>query len=106
MTSTSDEAPRCQQVLHTEWCSRPESQHHVGYGHPFLAPPDEAKPHEIARASAVTEWGCPFCGEPNDVHGEGALYSWMECGKCFKHAFLVSEYDEADAAECATSAHA
>ena len=85
---------RCQYTMRIEYCSKPESQHYPGYGHPFAPPPAQPKPGEIAKASAVTEWTCPHCGVDNDVHGEGALYSWMECTSCFKYAYLISEYDE------------
>ena len=75
-------------------CGRPASQH-VGQKHAFKPPPIEPKDDEIAYASAVTSWHCPFCGAYNDVHGEGALGSWMECtASCGKWAFLLSEYDE------------
>jgi hypothetical protein len=88
------EEARCVAVVETpRYCGRPPRQHYPGHGHRFEAPPDEPKSHEIARASAVTMWDCPFCKAPNDVHGEGALNSWMECGECGEDAFLVSEYD-------------
>lgn len=49
--------------------------------------------HELASAMAITEWICPFCGADNDVWGEGALESWMECGTCLQPAYLVMDPD-------------
>jgi len=46
------------------------------------------EPHEIAPAMVVTEWVCPFCNYENDVWGEGAVHSWMECASCGESAYL------------------
>lgn len=41
-----------------------------------------------AMAMVITEWICHACGHENDVWGEGALGSWMECGSCGEDSFL------------------
>lgn len=51
-------------------------------------PPMLPEPHEIALALVTTEWTCPFCQYHQDVWGEGAIQTWMECGSCGKPAFL------------------
>lgn len=63
---------------------------------PLYGPPprpegyvDLPRPEEIADAHVQTDWTCPYCGADNDVWGEGAVFSWMECMSCFKFAFLV-----------------
>lgn len=55
-----------------------------------FTPIDIPEEHEIAPALAVTTWTCPYpeCGADNDVWGEGAVGSWMECGTCGKQAWL------------------
>lgn len=82
-------------------CNHPSSSHYKdggccqagdGLGRwcecPNADPPMLPEPHEIATASAVTEWTCPFCQHHQDVWGEGAMHTWMECGSCGKYAFL------------------
>lgn len=51
-------------------------------------PPLLAEPHEIAAALVVTEWTCPHCKTVQNVRGEGAIYTWMECGYCHEYAYL------------------
>ena len=106
--AVDDTDPRCQ-YARVEGCGRRKSRHYVEYGyggHAFVPPSIAPKPSEIASASAVTEWDCPFCAAANDVHGEGALYSWMECGECGKFAYLVSEYDESQTRDAVRQTHA
>ena len=55
------------------------------YQHPVVPPAD----NEIAVAEVLTQWTCPFCGEDNEVAGEGAVDSWMECSGCQRNAWLV-----------------
>lgn len=50
---------------------------------------DPPQPHQVADALVVTSWTCPHCKADNDVWGEGAVFSWMECSTCFEDAFLV-----------------
>lgn len=50
---------------------------------------DIPKPEEIADALVVTSWTCPFCKAENDVWGEGAVFSWMECPDCGKDSYLM-----------------
>lgn len=44
--------------------------------------------HEKSRAMVVTEWTCALCGAENDVWGEGAIGTWMECAKCGRETWL------------------
>lgn len=45
----------------------------------FLPPEDLPEPHECVPALAVTSWTCRTCGYEQDVWGEGAIESWMDC---------------------------
>lgn len=79
-------------------CARCGHQHqtrcnqHTHFGRycdcPAPEPPMLPEPHEIAAATVVTEWTCPYCNTQQDVWGEGAILHWMECGHCGKPAFL------------------
>lgn len=52
----------------------------------FVDPPRD---DEMASALVTTEWICPRCLAENDVWGEGAVDSWMECSNCLVMSFLV-----------------
>jgi hypothetical protein len=74
-------------------CGKPRRQHSSGpYGlgcKLFNPAPQPAKPHEIVQCEVLTSWTCWSCGKDNDVSGEGAAYSWMECGYCPEYSWLV-----------------
>lgn len=50
---------------------------------------DPVPPEAIAAAEVITSWVCPFCKADNDVSGEGAVGSWMECSNCLRDAWLA-----------------
>ena len=57
--------------------------------HPFKSRASLPKSEDLAEALVITEWTCPRCGEDNDVWGEGAVFSWMECAHCRVESYLV-----------------
>lgn len=68
-------------------------RHEVPIVGPIRCPDDWADlptwPDEVAECEVITSWECPFCGADNEVHGEGAAYSWMECATCHEYAYLT-----------------
>lgn len=56
--------------------------------HEFDGGEADPAPWDYVPALAHTEWTCPYCGEDNDVWGDGAINSWMECSGCFRNMFL------------------
>lgn len=52
----------------------------------YVDPPDPAC---VVEALVITAWTCHACCADNDVWGEGAVGSWMECGSCGESSYLV-----------------
>lgn len=50
---------------------------------------DPPSPEEEVEADVVTSWICRSCGCEQDVWGEGAVYSWMDCQRCGVASYLV-----------------
>jgi hypothetical protein len=57
-------------------------------GHSWRGRPREPQPHEVVECEVVTSWTCWSCGYDNDVAGEGAAGSWMECARCPEYSWL------------------
>ena len=55
----------------------------------FKAPITQPRDSEIVQAHVETSWNCHACGEYNDVWGESAIFSWMECSSCGASSFLM-----------------
>jgi len=50
---------------------------------------ERPSPEEVVEAEVTTRWNCHACGKENDVEGEGAVYTWMDCGYCSASSYLV-----------------
>ena len=88
--------PHCEFVYPAEFgryqgkrCGHLLSSHlKANYRHEFQGPEPDPGPWDIVPALVHTEWTCPHCGEDNDVWGEGAINSWMECSNCRIQMYL------------------
>ncbi len=73
-------------------CGRPRKSHSsdpYSRGCRLFNPrPRDPEPHEVVECEVITSWTCWSCGKDNDVYGEGAAHSWMECGYCPEYSWL------------------
>lgn len=58
---------------------------------------ESPQPGQMAEAAVITYWTCPRCRADNDVWGEGAIETWMECKHCHVEAYLNFDPDYASA---------